>query len=153
MASKYEALKQRMASWREKGQEQLGHVLQSAEIGATAFGFGFARGKMGDQDGNLDVAGMPVSLTAAVVGHGLGFMGVFGKHSEHAHNLADGALAEYSAVAGMRMGAARSTDFQGQKRIAGRRSVAGLPQGQNPFAQRQGASSFSRNVANPFVRA
>lgn len=153
MASKYEALKSRMAAWREKGQEQLGHVLQSAEIGATAFGFGFARGKMGDADGNLDIAGMPASLAAAVVGHGLGFMGVFGKHDEHAHNLADGALAEYSAVAGMRMGAARSTDFQGQKRIAGRRSVAGLPQGQNPFQQRAGMGNFTRNVANPFARA
>jgi len=153
MASKYEALKSRMAAWREKGQEQLGHVLQTAEIGAVSFGFGFARGKMGDQDGNLDVAGMPASLAAAVLGHGLGFMGVFGKHDEHAHNLADGALAEYAAVAGMRMGAARSTDFQGQKRIAGRRTVAGLP-GQNPFSQqRSGMGNFTRNVSNPFVRA
>lgn len=153
MTSKYEALKQRMANWREKGQEQLGHVLQSVEIGGTTFGFAFMRGKMGDADGNLDVAGVPASLGAAVALHGLSFMGVFGKHSEHGHNIADGALAEYAAVQGMRMGAARSTDFAGQKRIAGRRSVAGLPQGQNPFAQYNRASAFTRQVANPFVRA
>jgi hypothetical protein len=138
MASKYEALKQRMASWREKGQEQLGHVLQTAEIG--------------DQDGNRDVMGMPASLAAAVVGHGLGFMGVFGKHSEHAHNLADGALAEYAVVQGMRLGASKSSEFSGQRRIAGRRSVAGLPGNQNPFAQRNNMGNFTR-AANPFVRA
>lgn len=152
MASKYEALRQRMASWREKGQEQLGHVLQSAEIGATAFGFAFIRGKMGDADGNLDVVGMPASLAAAIAGHGLGFMGVFGKHSEHAHNLADGALAEYAVVQGMRLGASKSADFSGQRRIAGRRSVAGLNGNQNPFAQRNNMGNFTRaNVSNPFV--
>lgn len=147
MASKYEALKARWASWKEKGQEQLGHVLQTAEVGATAFGFGFMRGKMGDQEGNLDVAGMPASLTTGVVMHGLGFMGVFGKHSEHAHNIGDGAIAEYAAVQGMRMGAARS-DFSGQRRIAGR--SAG---GRNPLSGKTGFSGFTRSVQNPFVAA
>jgi len=152
MATKYEALKAKMANWREKGQEQLGHALQAVEVGGTAFAFGFARGKMADADGNLDVAGIPASLGAAIGMHALGFMGVFGKHDEHAHNIADGALAEYAAVQGMRMGVARS-DSPGNKRIAGRRSVAGLPQGQNPFAQQNRAGAFSRQVANPFVRA
>lgn len=149
MASKYEALKQRWANWKEKGQEQLGHVLQTAEVGATAFGFGFMRGKMGDAEGNLDVAGMPASLATGVVMHGLGFMGVFGKHSEHAHNIGDGALAEYAAVQGMRMGAARSADFSGQRRIAGRGNGA-----RNPLSGKTGFGGFTRqNVANPFVRA
>lgn len=151
MASKFEALKARFANMREKGQEQLGHVLQTAEIGAASFGFAFARGKMGDENGDLDVAGIPVSLGAAVALHGLGFMGVFGKHDEHAHNLGDGALAEYATVQGLRMGAARSTNFAGQRRIAGRRSVAGLPAGQNPFAQYNRAGGFARNIANPYV--
>jgi hypothetical protein len=147
MASKYEALKARWASWKEKGQEQLGHVLQTAEVGATAFGFGFARGKMGDAEGNLDIAGMPTSLVAAVGMHGLGFMGVFGKHSEHAHNIGDGALAEYAAVQGMRMGAARSDSFAGQRRIAGRPRVSGSLPGARGFG-------FARsNVQNPYVRA
>jgi hypothetical protein len=154
MTTKYEALKQRMASWKEKGQEQLGHVLQTAEVGLTSFGFGFMRGKMGDENGDLDVVGVPASLGTAVVMHGLGFMGVFGKHSEHAHNIGDGALAEYAAVQGMRLGAARS-DFAGSRRIAGqRRRVAGLP-GSNPFGTRAGTfAGFARSgVQNPFVRS
>ncbi len=154
MTTKYEALKNRIASWKEKGQEQLGHALQAVEVGATAFGFGFMRGKMGDQNGDLDIMGVPASLATAIAMHGLGFMNVFGKHSEHAHNVADGALAEYSAVQGMRMGAARSTDFQGTKRIAGRSRVAGLAGGQNPFAQRNMMGNFARsNIQNPFVRS
>lgn len=157
MATKYEALKARIASWKEKGQEQMGHALQAVEIGATAFGFGFMRGKMGDENGDLDIAGIPTSLGAAAGLHILGFMNVFGKHSEHAHNIADGALAEYAAVQGMRMGAARSDKFSGQRRIAGRRGVAGLPAGQaqnqNPFAQRNSMGSFARTPQNPFVAA
>ncbi len=151
MTTKFEKLKQRVANLREQGQEQLGHVLQTAEVGATAFAFGFMRGKMGDQDGNLDVVGIPASLGASVAMHGLGFLGVFGKHSEHAHNLGDGALSEYAAVQGMRMGAARS-DFAGSRRIAGQRRVAGLNSG-NPFAQRSnGFAGFARPAANPYVR-
>lgn len=154
--SKYEKLKARMASWKEKGQETLGNVLQTVEVGGTAFAFGFMRGKMGDQNGDLDVVGVPASLGSAVALHGLGFLGVFGKHSEHAHNLGDGALAEYAAVQGMKLGASKSTDFAGQKRIAGqRRTVSGLPGNTaNPFSQRGSFGGFARNsVANPFVRA
>lgn len=149
MASKYEALKARWNSWKEKGQEQLGHVLQTAEVGATAFGFGFARGKMGDAEGNLDIAGMPASLVAAVGMHGLGFMGVFGKHSEHAHNIGDGALAEYAAVQGMRMGAARS-EHAGTRRIAGRSA----PRNLGGASRQNGFAGFARStVQNPYVRA
>jgi hypothetical protein len=148
--SKYEKLRERMARWKEQGQEQLGHVLQTAEVGAVAFGFGFMRGKMGDENGNLDVAGIPASLGSAVVLHGLGFMGVFGKHGEHAHNLGDGALAEYAVVHGMRMGAARS-DFAGSRRIAGRPRVAGSL-GNNPFAGRNPFGFTCATAANPFVR-
>lgn len=148
MASKFEAFKARIAKMRERGEEQLGHALQAVEVTGTAFGFGFMRGKMGDENGDLDIMGIPASMGAFVVGHALGFLGVFGKHDEHAHNIADGAGAEYAAVAGMRMGAARS-DFS-SKRIAGRRRVAGsLPQGQT-----RGFGGFNRSaVANPFVRA
>lgn len=149
MTTKYEALKNRIASWKEKGAEQAGHAFQAVEVGATAFGFGFLRGKMGDANGDLDVVGVPASLGTSIVLHGLGFMGVFGKHSEHVHNVADGALAEYAAVQGMRMGAQSSAN-PGTKRIAGHR-VAGLP-GMNPFQQRASAGFSRGGVANPFVR-
>lgn len=152
--SKYEKLKARVANMKEKGQEALGSVLQSAEVGGSAFAFGYMRGRMGDDNGEFDVVGIPASLGAAVAFHGMGFLGLFGKHSEHAHNLGDGALAEYAAVAGMRMGNAKSSN-PGVKRIAGtsggrRPAIAGS----NPFAQNNGFSGFARgNIQNPFVRA
>lgn len=152
--SKYEKLKARVASLKEKSTEALGQVLQTVEVGGSAFAFGFMRGKMGDDNGELDVVGIPASLGAGVLLHGMGFLGLFGKHSEHAHNLGDGAIAEYGAIAGMRMGNARSAN-PGVKRIAGtsggRRPAIS---GSNPFAQRNGFSGFARgNVQNPFVRA
>lgn len=153
MTSKYERLKARVETLKEKGQEALGSVLQSAEVGGAAFAFGFMRGKMADTDGNLDVVGIPASLGASIALHGLGFLGVFGKHSEHAHNLGDGALAEYAAVAGMRMGNERS-DNPGTKRIAGMNGRRPAIGGSNPFAQRNGFGGFARsNVQNPFARA
>jgi hypothetical protein len=141
----YEKLKARVASMKEKGQEALGHVLQTVEVGGTAFAFGFMRGKMGDQNGDLDVVGVPASLGTGAAMHVLGFLGIFGKHSEHAHNIGDGALAEYGAVAGMRLGAEKS-DFAGQRRIAGRRGVAGSLNGggMNPFQQRNPFGNFVR---------
>lgn len=144
----YEKLKARVASMKEKGQEALGHVLQTVEVGGTSFAFGFMRGKMGDQNGDLDVVGVPASLGTAVGMHVLGFLGIFGKHSEHAHNIGDGAVAEYAAVAGMRLGAEKSTDFAGTRRIAGqRRHVAGLNGGnQNPFQQRNPFGNFVRSA-------
>lgn len=158
MASKYEALKTKLANWKEKGQETLGSVLQTVEVGGTAFAFGFMRGKMGDTNGDLDVVGVPASLGTGILMHGLGFMGVFGKHSEHAHNVGDGAIAEYAAVQGMRMGRARSDVAPGTKTIAGQRAAGRLPVGgqtHNPFGARTGSfGGFNRNaVANPFVRA
>lgn len=153
MTSKYERLKARVETLKEKGQEAIGSVLQTAEVAGTAFAFGFMRGKMADVEGNLDVVGIPASLGASIALHGLGFLGVFGKHSEHAHNLGDGAIAEYAAVAGMRMGNARS-DNPSTKRIAGQSGRRPAVGGANPFANKSGFGGFARqNVQNPFARA
>lgn len=154
MASKYERLKARVETLKEKGQEALGSVLQTAEVGGTAFAFGFMRGKMADQDGNLDVVGIPASLGSSIGLHALGFLGVFGKHSEHAHNLGDGALAEYATVAGMRMGTRNEDGSRGTPRIAGRNNRRPAIGGSNPFAQKNGFGGFARSSAqNPWVRA
>lgn len=145
----YEKLKARVASMKEKGQEALGHVLQTVEVGGTSFAFGFMRGKMGDQNGDLDVVGVPASLGTGAAMHVLGFLGIFGKHSEHAHNIGDGAIAEYGAVAGMRLGAEKSDEFKGTRRIAGQRNrVAGNLNGtnSNPFAQRNPFQNFVRSA-------
>lgn len=110
----------RLGKMREKSEEMLGQVLQTTEVVGTGFLFSYLRGRMGDAEGELDVAGVPVSLGSGLAFHVLGFTGVFGKYAEHAHNLGDGALVEYAVVQGMRLGA-EGGSHAGTRRIAATR--------------------------------
>lgn len=105
----------RLSRMREKSEEMLGQVLQTSEVVGTGFMFAFLRGRMGDAEGELNLAGVPVSLGAGIGFHLLGFTGVFGKYAEHAHNLGDGALTEYGVVQGMRLGAQSGASIQGRR--------------------------------------
>lgn len=93
--------KKRVENVREKGEEVVGTVVQTAEIGSTAFVFGYARGRYGE----TTVANVPIDAGAAVLCHLGGFFGIAGKYSEHLHNVGDGALAVFAAVQGAAMGA------------------------------------------------
>jgi len=133
-----ERLKARANSMKEKATETMGQVLQTAEIGGTAFVFGYLRGRMGDDNGDLVVAGVPVGLGTGILLHLAGFAGLFGKHDEHAHNLGDGAVSEYLAVLAMRMGAESNDQFKGKRRIAGQPQARNL-NGGSPFGGAQQA--------------
>jgi len=74
------------------------------EVSGTAFGMAYARGRYGDEKNELNVGGVPVGLITGVGGHLLGFIGVFGQYGEHVHNIGDGALAEYVANLGNKIG-------------------------------------------------
>jgi hypothetical protein len=82
-----------------------GTVMQTAETSAAGFGSGYARGRWGDTNGDLKVAGIDVDLGGAFLLHGLGYLGALGPYAEHAHNFADGLLTAWSHAQGMRMGA------------------------------------------------
>ncbi len=110
IAHKFQAMKNRVDGIKEKAEETMGQVLQTAEIAAGAGGFAYLNARMGDiKNGNptpeLSVMGLPADLGTAVALHGLAFSGSLGKHKEHAHNLGDGALASYITRVGLRLGA------------------------------------------------
>ncbi len=107
-------MKSRVDNIKEKAEETMGQVLQTAEIAAAAGGFAYANGRMGDMHKGhatpeivIPGVGLPADLGTAVVLHGLAFAGAAGKHKEHAHNLGDGALASFLVRMGLTMGAAK----------------------------------------------
>lgn len=101
LADKVDKLAQRAKGLAVKGEEAMGHMVQSMEVGMSALGFGWAEGRYG----SIELLGIPANLGASVVLHGLGYFGMAGKHSEHLHNLGDGALASYLHTMGVGIGA------------------------------------------------
>ena len=101
LAQKVDKLAQRAKGLAVKGEEAMGHMVQSMEVGVSALGFGWAEGRYG----SIELLGIPANLGASVVMHGLGYFGMAGKHSEHLHNLGDGALASYLHTMGVGIGA------------------------------------------------
>ena len=101
LAQKVDKLAQRAKGLAVKGEEAMGHMVQSMEVGMSALGFGWAEGRYG----SIEVLGIPANLGASVALHGLGYFGMAGKHSEHLHNLGDGALASYLHTMGVGIGA------------------------------------------------
>jgi hypothetical protein len=107
-ASMIETMKRRIGSVKEKAEEMTGVVLQTVEVGGTAFAMSYANERFGKTvvglGGELQVAGMPVDLGAAVALKGLAFFGAMGKNSHHAQSVGDGLLACYATRIGGKLG-------------------------------------------------
>lgn len=100
-----ERAKASVSRMKEKAEATMGVALGAMEVSASSFGFGYARGRFADAQGEFAVLGVPPDLLAGVALHGLGFLGAFGKkYSEHAHNLANGALASFLSTKGVQFG-------------------------------------------------
>jgi len=99
-----ERAKARVAKMQAKAAETMGIALGAMEVSGTAFGFGYARGRFADEQGAFEIMGIPPDLLAGVALHGLGFLGGFGRYSEHAHHMANGALASYLTTQGVKFG-------------------------------------------------
>lgn len=95
-----EALRQRVARVREKGEKTLETAAEAAVTSVTAFGLGIVQGKTG----GLAPFGVPLDLLVGIGGHVAGFMGVGGKRSEHLHSVGNGGLATYAATMGRSVG-------------------------------------------------
>jgi hypothetical protein len=113
--------KNSMAKVREKAEEAIGHGIEVAEVGGTAFGFGYANAKWGDETGELKAFGIPVDLGAGIALTGVAMFGGFGRYAEHGVNVGAGAIAAYSYRTGYQLGeASNDTASNSQaRRMAG----------------------------------
>jgi len=95
-----ESLANRAKGMRDKSEAMTGRVVQTAEVGLAAFGFGMVNGRWG----GVEVLGVPADLGAGIALHLAGFAGLGGKNAMHLHNFADGALSAYLTTLGAGMG-------------------------------------------------
>lgn len=102
-ASRYEALKNKVAGIRKKAEHVTEKFVRTVEVSGASFAMGVANGRSNDPEG-VNVAGVPVDLGAGVALEILGYLGAAGKHSDHLNNLGDGCLAHYAAVLGRGVG-------------------------------------------------
>jgi hypothetical protein len=96
----YGNLARRTEGLRKKTESTVEHMVQSAEVSASAFAFGAVQGKYGP----VKVMGVPADLGAGVALHLAGFVGLAGKSSSHLHAFADGALASFFFTLGRGVG-------------------------------------------------
>jgi hypothetical protein len=85
---------------REYVAEQVGHVVRTAEVGGVSFAFGVANG----YTGGVEVLGVPLDLGAGVAAHLAAFL-MGGDLANHLHSMGDGAVAAYSTISGVGVGA------------------------------------------------
>jgi hypothetical protein len=94
----------RVQSLKGKGEEAVGETLAAVEVVTGSAAAGFVDEKWGTDDGSgIKVAtlhGVPASLLIGGGGKIAAFMGIAGKHSKHAHDLANGFLGGYGYVLG-----------------------------------------------------
>lgn len=106
LRNRYQSMQARVKNLREKANETVGQLIQTTEVSVAAFGLGLINGRFVDKETGepgVEILGVPLDLGAAVVLHGIAFVGG-GKYSEHMHNLGDGALAAYLTTMGVGVG-------------------------------------------------
>lgn len=84
---------------RERADQAVNQVVQTMEVGGTAFGIGLVNGRWG----GVEVLGMPLELLGAGLLHA-GALAVPRVTGDHLHNMADGALAAYLTTLGAGIG-------------------------------------------------
>src|SRR5271166_3333911 len=96
------ASQSKLAKIREKTEETMGAVKQTAEVVGGAALFSYAAGRYGtglNTDGtqawNVPKTKLPISLAAGLGMKLLAFGGLAGKYDEDLHSLGDGALCSY----------------------------------------------------------
>ena len=99
-----ERAKNAMSKVREKAEVAIGQGIEVAEVGGTAFGFGFANAKWGGDDGELKMFGIPVDLGVGIALTGVSMFGGFGRYGEHGVNVGAGAIASYAYRTGYQLG-------------------------------------------------
>lgn len=96
-------------------------VVQTLEVGGTAFGFGLVTGRYG----GVEILGVPGDLATAVALHSIALFVEDENTAEHLHNFGDGCIAAYTHTLGLGIGRRWSQEASAV--------VAALP-AQNPAA-------------------
>jgi len=87
--------------YREKAEAVTDGIVRTMEIGGASFTMGAIQGYRVEQTGQpLTLAGVPIELLTAGVGHLAGLTGIAGRASGHLHAIADGSLAAYLSAVG-----------------------------------------------------
>jgi hypothetical protein len=105
--------KHAMTRIREKSEEAIGHGIEVAEVGGTAFGFGYANARWGGDDGEIKMFGIPVDLGVGIALTGVSMFGGFGKYGEHGVNVGAGAIASYAYRTGYQLGSESDSSSKG----------------------------------------
>ncbi len=100
LKSRYEGMQKRVQNIKKDAEEKVMIVVQTAEIGTSAFAFGLINGRWN----RPEVVGVPVDALAGLCFHTAGFL-VDSNAGQHMHNLGDGAVASYVAGLGLGVGA------------------------------------------------
>jgi hypothetical protein len=106
-----ERMSNKMAKLREHAEEAIGNGIQVTEVGGTAFAFGYANGRWGE-DGEIKVLGVPVDLGVGFALTGVAMFGGLGRYAEHGVNIGSGALAAYGYRSGFQLGQDASANDQ-----------------------------------------
>ena len=99
--------------------DRFGTVMNMLETNGSAFGFGYARGKLGDR---FEIFNVPMELVAGITLHALAMFDVLSDHADDARNIGNGALAAYLAAEGFKLGQRSNAPKQAA-------APAALPQG------------------------
>jgi hypothetical protein len=133
--------KSAMGRVREKAEEAIGSGIEVAEVGGTAFGFGYANGRWGGDEGEVKVFGLPVDLGVGIAMTGVAMFGGFGKYGEHGVNVGAGAIASYAYRAGHQLGSDAAQDSSSTNHQTSKASFA------RPAAARGAMPSASTTTA------
>jgi hypothetical protein len=117
-------MREKMSKIREHAEEAVGNGIQVTEVGGTAFAFGYANGRWGE-DGEIKVLGIPVDLGVGFALTGIAMFGGLGKYGEHGVNVGSGALAAYAYRSGYQLGAHASEEDAQPKPAAMKSSMRG----------------------------
>lgn len=121
LKNQLERAKNSAKGMRKKAEATMGTVVYMGETTATAFGFAYARARMGDNEGRLQIQGVDVDLLAGIALHGTGLL-LSDKWAPHAAAVGNGALSCYAVNKGTELGLkARSKAKTG---TSGRRQIA-----------------------------
>lgn len=136
MARALASAKRNSQRLREKAGQSASVMMESLEVGGSAFAIGVAQA----YTGKTEIMGVPVGLGIGIACNLAAIMGA-GGHENHLKNIGNGALAGYGAALGLQVGA--------QMKKPG---AAVKVSGQDPVAELlSGGQGYEYEMAGPVV--